>query len=127
MEKKKLSNRRNGYTQKMRVGGQKLFLRTGEYSDGSLGEIFINMSKTGSLLNALLDCFCISTSIALQHGCPLDDLVDKFVFAKFDPSGFVQDHEHIKKAESIIDAVFRDLAINYLGREDLKHESKPEA
>lgn len=120
--KKKLPQRRRGYTQKMVVGGQTLFLHTGEYEDGTLGEIFIDLAKTGSLLRAVMNGFCIAISIALQHGAPLEGLVDKFTFFKFDPSGIVQGHQHIKRADSIIDAVFRDLGIHYLNREDLKHD-----
>lgn len=120
--KKKLPPRRNGYTQKMVVGGQTLFLHTGEYEDGTLGEIFIDLAKTGSLLRAVMNGFCIAISAGLQHGVPLEWLVDKFTFFRFDPSGIVRGHEHIKLADSIIDAVFRDLGIHYLNRDDLKHD-----
>lgn len=110
----------------MTVGGQTLFLRTGEYEDGSLGEIFIDLAKSGSLLNALMNNFCISTSLALQHGASLEWLVNKFTFVRFHPCGMVQGHEHIKMADSIVDAVFRDLGIHYLKKENLKHGAKEE-
>lgn len=117
----RLPNRRTGYTQKMVVGGQSLYLRTGEYEDGRLGEIFVSLGKEGELISALLNSFCIVTSIALQSGTPLEDLVKNFIFSKFDPSGTVENHPDIKRATSILDAIFRDLAINYLDRDDLKH------
>jgi len=126
MEKRRLPNRRIGYNQKMKVGGQVLFLRTGEYPDGSLGEIFVDLSKTAPTLSAMINGFCIAISAGLQHGVPLDWLVDKFTFFKFEPAGRVENHEHIKMATSILDAIFRDLGINYLGRDDLKHsDQKP--
>ena len=121
MDRVKLPQRRNGYTQKMVVGGQSLYLRTGEYPDGRLGEIFVSLGKEGDLISSLINSFCIVTSIALQSGTPLEDLVKNFVFSKFEPSGQVQNHAHIKMASSILDVIFRDLAINYLGRDDLKH------
>jgi ribonucleoside-diphosphate reductase alpha chain len=121
MSKKSLPDKRIGYTQKMRLGGQTLYLHTGEYKDGSLGEIFVDLSKEGALIRSLLNCICITVSVALQNGTPLEDLVDKFLHTKFDPSGPVQCHAHIKMASSITDLIFRDLAINYLGRDDLKH------
>ena len=123
-EKRRLPNRRIGYNQKMKVGGQTLFLRTGQFEDETLGEIFVDLSKTEPVLSALLNGFCIAISAGLQHGVPLDWFVDKFTFFKFEPAGRVENHEHIKMATSILDAIFRDLAINYLGRNDLKHESK---
>ena len=123
-EKRKLPNRRVGYNQKFKVGGQTLFLRTGEYPDGSLGEIFVDLSKTEPVLSALLNGFCISISVGLQHGVPLDWLVDKFTFFKFEPAGTVEYHKDIKRATSILDAIFRDLGINYLGRQDLKHSQE---
>ncbi len=117
----KLPNRRRGYTQKMVVGGQSLYLRTGEYEDGRLGEIFVSLGKEGDLISSLINSFCIVTSIALQSGTPLEDLVKNFIFSKFEPAGQVLNHPDIKMASSILDAIFRDLAINYLGRDDLKH------
>ena len=119
--KRRLPDRRSGYTQKMVVGGQKLYLRTGEYEDGQLGEIFIDLCKTGSVLRSLMNNYAITVSTALQYGTPLEALVKHSIFTSFEPSGFVQGHDDIKKANSILDAIFRDLAINYLGREDLKH------
>ena len=127
MKKRRLPNRRAGYTQKAVIGTQTIYIRTGEYEDGTLGEIFIDLSKEGSLLRSLMNCFCIAISVALQYGASLEDLCNKFLFTKFEPSGLVKNHPHIKMASSILDLIFRDLAINYLGREDLKHESKPEA
>lgn len=116
-----MPNRRVGYTQKMKIGGQTLYLRTGEYEDGTLGEIFVDLSKEGSLIRSMLNSFCIAISVALQYGASLEDLADKYINSRFEPSGIVQNHEHIKMASSIPDLIFKDLAINYLGREDLKH------
>jgi len=127
MEKKRLPNRRNGYTQKFKIGGQTLYLHTGEYEDGTLGEIFVDLSKEGALIRSMMNGFCINFSVALQYGASLDDLCDKFIGTKFDPSGGVQNHADLKMASSIFDLICKDLAINYLGREDLKHQSKPEA
>ena len=124
MDRIKLPQRRNGYTQKMVVGGQSLYLRTGEYEDGRLGEIFVSLGKEGDLISSLINSFCIVTSIALQSGTPLEDLVKNFVFSKFEPSGMVRNHPDIKFTTSILDAIFRDLAINYLGLEDLKHKTE---
>lgn len=121
MAKNPLPERRRGYTQKMRIGGQTLYLRTGEYEDGTLGEIFVDLSKEGAMIRSLVNCICITVSVALQNGTSLEDLVDKFLHTKFDPSGPVECHSHIKMASSITDLIFRDLAINYLGRNDLKH------
>lgn len=123
MGKRKLPNRRNGYTQKMKIGGQTLYLRTGEYEDGTLGEIFVDLSKEGALIRSMMNSFCISISVALQYGASLEDLCNKFMFTKFEPSGMAKNHFHIKMASSVLDLIFRDLAINYLGRDDLKHES----
>lgn len=124
MQKEKLPNRRIGFTQKVKIDGTSVFLRTGEYEDGRLGEIFIDVGKTGSSISAMINCFCISFSIALQHGVPLEDYVDKFIFTKFEPAGMVQHHEHIATAQSIIDYTFRELAIHYLGRKDLIQKGK---
>lgn len=121
MPKKSLPYRRGGYTQKMRIGGQTLYLRTGEYEDGSLGEIFVDLSKEGAMIRSLVNSLCITVSVALQNGTSLEDLVDKFLHTKFDPSGPVECHPYIKMASSITDLIFRDLAINYLGRDELKH------
>jgi ribonucleoside-diphosphate reductase alpha chain len=116
-----LPNRRNGYTQKAKIDGQTVFVRTGEYEDGSLGEIFIDIAKEGATLRSLMNCFAIAVSIGLQHGVPLEEFVDKFAFTRFDPSGPVQGHPNIKNATSIVDFVFRLLAFDYLGRQDLVH------
>lgn len=117
----RLPQRRKGYTQEMVIDGHLIHLKTGEYEDGTLGEIFVSLGKEGDLISSLINSFCIVTSIALQTGTPLEDLVKNFTFTRFEPSGMVKHHPHIKMASSILDAIFRDLAINYLGREDLKH------
>ncbi|MBP6624087.1 MAG: vitamin B12-dependent ribonucleotide reductase [Chitinophagaceae bacterium] len=120
VERKTLPARRRGYTTKSKVGGQAVFLRTGEYNDGTLGEIFIDMAKEGATMRSLLNCFAISISIGLQYGVPLEEFVDKFVFTRFEPAGMV-DHPNIKNATSIIDYIFRALGYDYLGRTDLVH------
>ena len=120
-EQEKLPTRRKGYTQKAKVGGHTIFLRTGEYDDGRLGEIFLDMNKEGSALRALINNFAISVSLGLQYGVPLEEYVDAFTFTKFEPAGMVQGNDAIKNATSILDYVFRELAISYLGRHDLAH------
>ncbi|WP_078710374.1 vitamin B12-dependent ribonucleotide reductase [Consotaella salsifontis] len=120
-EREKLPNRRKGYTQKAKIGGHTIFLRTGEYDDGRLGEIFLDMNKEGSALRALINNFAISVSLGLQFGVPLDEYVEAFTFTKFEPAGMVQGNEAIKNATSILDYVFRELAVSYLGRHDLAH------
>jgi ribonucleoside-diphosphate reductase alpha chain len=120
-EKKPLPSKRQGYTQKVKIGGHSIYLRTGEYEDGSLGEIFLDINKEGSLLRSMMNCFAISVSLGLQYGVPLDDYVKLFTFARFEPNGTVIGHDHIKRATSIIDFIFRDLALNYLGRTDFAH------
>jgi ribonucleoside-diphosphate reductase alpha chain len=120
VERKSLPAKRRGFTQKAKINGQVLFLRTGEYQDGTLGEIFIDLAKEGSTLRSLMNCFAISISVGLQYGVPLDEFVDKFVFTKFEPSGMV-DHPNIKTTTSLVDFVFRALAFDYLGRTDLVH------
>jgi ribonucleoside-diphosphate reductase alpha chain len=119
--REKLPARRKGYTQKAVVGGHKVYLRTGEYDDGKLGEIFIDMHKEGAALRAMMNNFAISVSVGLQYGVPLDEYVDAFTFTKFEPAGMVQGNESIKNATSILDYVFRELAVSYLGRNDLAH------
>ncbi|MBY0516946.1 MAG: vitamin B12-dependent ribonucleotide reductase [Bacteriovoracaceae bacterium] len=119
--KRSLPNRRSGYTQKANVGGHKIYLRTGDYQDGTLGEIFIDMHKEGAAYRSLMNCFSIAISLGLQYGVPLEELVDAFTFTKFEPNGVVQGHDNIKMATSVIDYVFRDLAMKYLGRYDLVH------
>ncbi len=120
-KRKKLPFRRGGYTQKVKIGNQSLFLRTGEYKGGQLGEIFIDMHREGAAFRSLLSCFAIAISLGLQHGVPLDEYVDAFVFTKFEPNGMVVGHDRIKMANSIIDYIFRELAVTYLGRDDLAH------
>ncbi len=126
VERRSLPAKRRGFTQKAKINGQALFLRTGEYGDGTLGEIFIDMAKEGATMRSMLNCFAISISIGLQYGVPLEEFVDKFAFTKFDPSGFVE-HPNIKSATSIVDFIFRALGYEYLGRTDLVHVlDKPE-
>ncbi len=117
----RLPKRRNGFTQEATVGGHKVYIRTGEYEDGSLGELFIDMHKEGAPLRAWADSFAILTSIALQHGVPLSELVDAFTFTRFEPHGSVVGHDHVKQATSIVDYIFRSLGIEYLERLDLAH------
>jgi ribonucleoside-diphosphate reductase alpha chain len=116
-----MPDRRKGYTQKAVVGGHKVYLRTGEYDDGRLGEIFIDMHKEGAALRSLLNNFAIAVSLGLQYGVPLDEYVDAFTFTRFEPSGPVQGNDSIKYATSILDYVFRELAVSYLSRFDLAH------
>src|SRR5205085_9028 len=120
VERKKLPAKRRGFTQKAKVGGQVIFLRTGEYQDETLGEIFIDLAKEGSTLRSLMNCFAIAVSVGLQYGVPLEEFVEKFVFTKFEPAGMV-DHPNIKTTTSLVDFVFRALAYEYLGRTDLVH------
>jgi len=120
IERKTLPGKRRGFTQKAKVGGQAIFLRTGEYGDGTLGEIFIDLAKEGSTLRSLMNCFAIAVSVGLQYGVPLEEFVDKFVFTRFEPAGMV-DHPNIKSATSLIDYIFRVLGYEYLGRTDLVH------
>jgi ribonucleoside-diphosphate reductase alpha chain len=116
-----MPQRRKGYTQKAVVGGHKVYLRTGEYEDGRIGEIFVDMHKEGSAFRALMDSFAISVSMGLQYGVPLDTYVEAFTFTRFEPNGIVQGNDAIKNATSILDYIFRELAISYLGRDDLAH------
>ena len=113
--------RRKGYTQKAIVGGHKVYLHTGEYEDGRLGEIFIDMHKEGAALRAMMNNFAIAVSVGLQYGVPLEEFVEAFTFTRFEPAGLVQGNDSIKNATSILDYVFRELAISYLGRHDLAH------
>lgn len=117
--RRKLPNRRAGYTQKAVVGGHKVYLRTGEYEDGQIGEIFVDMHKEGAAFRSLMNAFAISVSLGLQHGVPLEEFVDAFTFFKFEPNGIVTGNKHIKMSTSVIDFIFRELAITYLGRYDL--------
>jgi ribonucleoside-diphosphate reductase alpha chain len=126
VERKSLPGKRRGFTQKAKVGGQVIFLHTGEYNDGTLGEIFIDLAKEGSTLRSLMNCFSIAVSVGLQYGVPLEEFVEKFVFTKFEPAGMV-DHPNIKTTTSLVDFVFRCLAYEYLDRTDLVHVlDKPE-
>ena len=123
--REKMPERRKGYTQKAIVGGHKVYLRTGEYSDGTLGEIFIDMHKEGAGFRAMMNNFAIAVSVGLQYGVPLEEFVDAFTFTKFEPAGMVQGNDSIKNATSILDYIFRELAVSYLDRTDLAHV-KPE-
>ncbi|MDQ6813643.1 MAG: vitamin B12-dependent ribonucleotide reductase, partial [Bacteroidota bacterium] len=126
VQRKSLPGKRRGFTQKAKIGGQVIFLRTGEYSDNTLGEIFIDLAKEGSTLRSLMNCFAIAVSVGLQYGVPLEEFVEKFVFTKFEPAGMV-DHPNIKTTTSIVDFIFRCLAYEYMGRTDLVHVlDKPE-
>jgi ribonucleoside-diphosphate reductase alpha chain len=120
-QREKLPSRRSGYTQKAVVGGHKVYLHTGDYTDGRLGEIFIDMHKEGAAFRSVMNAFAIAVSLGLQYGVPLDEFVNAFTFTRFEPSGFVGGHDRIKSATSVIDFIFRDLAIEYLGRDDLAH------
>jgi ribonucleoside-diphosphate reductase alpha chain len=124
-KRRALPTRRRGYTQKARVGGHKVYLRTGEYEDGTLGEIFIDMHREGAAFRSLMNCFAIAISLGLQYGVPLEEFVDAFVFTRFEPNGPVTLHDNIKMSTSVIDYVFRELALSYLGRDDLV-QVKPE-
>jgi len=124
-EREKMPQRRKGYTQKAIVGGHKVYLRTGEYEGGQLGEIFIDMHKEGAGFRAMMNNFAIAVSVGLQYGVPLEEFVDAFTFTKFEPAGMVQGNDSIKNATSILDYIFRELAVSYLDRTDLAHV-KPE-
>jgi ribonucleoside-diphosphate reductase alpha chain len=121
VDRQKLPHRRKGYTQKAIVGGHKVYIRTGEYDDGSLGEVFLDMHKEGAAFRSLMNNFAIAVSIGLQYGVPLEEFVDAYTFTRFEPSGPVEGNETIKMASSILDYIFRELAISYLGRNDLAH------
>ncbi len=125
-QRKRLPDRRAGYTQKSKINGQSVYIRTGEYENGQLGEIFIDMHREGATVRSLLNCFAISISLGLQHGVPLEEFVDAFVFTRFEPSGIVSGNAKIKFATSIIDYIFRELAVSYLGRNDLAHVNNDE-
>jgi len=117
----KMPDRRKGYIQKVTIGNHKIYLHTGEYNDGRVGEIFIDMNKEGELVKALMNNFAIAISLGLQYGVPLDEFVDAYIKTKFEPSGEVKGNDRILNASSILDYIFRELAISYLGREDLAH------
>jgi ribonucleoside-diphosphate reductase alpha chain len=126
-EREKMPDRRKGYTQKAVVGGHKVYLRTGEYDDGRLGEIFIDMHKEGAALRSFINNFAIAVSLGLQYGVPLEEYVDAFTFTRFEPAGPVQGNDSIKYATSILDYVFRELAVSYMGRFDLAHVDPSES
>tara|TARA_B100000029_G_scaffold336261_1_gene328364 strand:- start:448 stop:1302 length:855 start_codon:yes stop_codon:yes gene_type:complete len=117
----KMPDRRKGYIQKVTISDHKIYLHTGEYDDGKIGEIFIDMNKEGELVKALMNNFAIAISLGLQYGVPLDEFVDAFIETKFEPSGEIKGNDRILSASSILDYIFRELAISYLGREDLAH------
>ena len=117
----KLPDRRKGYIQKAGVGGHKVYIHTGEYEDGSLGEIFIDMHKEGAAFRSLMNNFAIAISIGLQYGVPLDEFVDAYVFTRFEPAGPVTGNDRVRSATSILDYIFRELAISYLERGDLSN------
>ena len=120
-DRSKMPDRRKGYIQKVSIGDHKIYLHTGEYDEGKIGEIFIDMNKEGELVKALMNNFAIAISLGLQYGVPLDEFVDAFIETKFEPSGEIKGNDRILNASSILDYIFRELAISYLGREDLAH------
>ena len=120
-DRSKMPDRRKGYIQKISIKDHKIYLHTGEYDDGKVGEIFIDMNKEGELVKALMNNFAIAISLGLQYGVPLDEFVDAFIETKFEPSGEIKGNDRILNASSILDYIFRELAISYLGREDLAH------
>ncbi len=120
-ERERLPDRRKSYTQKAIVGGHKVYLHTGEYEDGRLGEIFIDMHKEGAAFRSLMNNFAIAVSVGLQYGVPLEEFVDAFTFTRFEPAGLVQGNDSIKNATSILDYIFRELAVSYLDRHELAH------
>lgn len=125
VERKQLPSKRRGFTFKAKVGGQPMFVRTGEYNDGTLGEIFLDMAKEGATMRSLMNSFAIAVSVGLQYGVPLEEYVDKFIFTRFEPAGMVE-HANIKSATSVLDFIFRLLAYEYLDRTDLVHIQDPE-
>ncbi len=120
-KRRRLPDRRKGYTQKAKINGQSVYIRTGDYDNGQLGEIFVDMHREGATVRSLLNCFAISISLGLQHGVPLEEFVDAFVFTRFDPSGPVRGNDRIRFSTSVIDYIFRELAVTYLSRNDLAH------
>jgi len=121
LRRRRLPKRRHGFTQEARIGGHKVFLRSGEYEDGTIGEIFIDMHKEGAAFRSMMNCFAIAVSMGLQYGVPLEDLVDQFTFTRFEPQGRVDGHENIRNCTSVVDYVFRVLGLEYLNRTDLAH------
>ena len=125
VEKKRLPGKRTGFTQKVKIDGQTVFVRTGEYGDGTLGEIFVDIHKEGATFRSLMNCFAIAVSIGLQYGVPLEEFVSKFAFTRFEPAGFIEGHDNIKSCTSIVDFIFRLLGFEYLGNDELV-QIKPE-
>jgi ribonucleoside-diphosphate reductase alpha chain len=121
VQKKSLPFKRRGFTQKATIDGQTVFVRTGEYEDGTLGEIFVDMHKEGATFRSLMNCFAIAVSVGLQYGVPLEEYVEKFTFTRFEPAGMVAGHANIRSATSIIDYIFRMLGYEYQNRTDLVH------
>jgi ribonucleoside-diphosphate reductase alpha chain len=121
LRRRRLPKRRHGFTQEARIGGHQVFLRTGEYEDGTIGEIFIDMHKEGAAFRSMMNCFAIAVSMGLQYGVPLEDLVDQFTFTRFEPHGRVDGHDNIRACTSVVDYVFRVLGLEYQGRTDLAH------
>jgi ribonucleoside-diphosphate reductase alpha chain len=119
--RERLPRKRKGFTQEARVGGHKIYLRTGEYLDGTLGEIFIDLHKEGAAFRSIMNCFAMAVSIGLQYGVPLETFVDQYTFTRFEPSGTVEGHDNVKIATSIVDYLFRVLGIEYLHRYELAH------
>src|SRR5258706_13344411 len=117
----RLPKKRHGFTQEAKVGGHKIFLRTGEYASGQLGEIFIDMHKEGAAFRSLMNCFAMAVSVGLQYGVPLETFVEQFTFTRFEPQGLVEGHPNIKFSTSIVDYLFRVLGVEYLQRYDLCH------
>ena len=124
-ERETLPHRRKSYTQKAIVGGHKVYLHTGEYEDGRLGEIFIDMHKEGAAFRSLMNNFAIAISVGLQYGVPLEEFVEAFTFTRFEPAGLVIGNDSIKNATSVLDYIFRELGVSYLGRTDLAHVVPP--
>ena len=125
--RRKLPHRRKGYTQKASINKHKVYLRTGEYMDGSIGEIFIDMHKEGAAFRSLMNNFAIAVSIGLQYGVPLEEFVEAFTFTRFEPSGKVHGNTEIKFSTSVLDYIFKELAISYLGRDDFSNHDQSEA
>src|SRR5207247_6245717 len=121
LRRRRLPKRRHGFTQEARIGGHKVFLRAGEYEDGTLGEIFIDMHKEGAAFRSIMNCFAIAVSMGLQYGVPLEDLVDQFTFTRFEPQGRVDGHDNLRACPSVANYAFRTLGLEYLNRTDLVH------
>src|SRR5689334_15356533 len=117
----RLPTKRHGFTQEAKVGGHKIFLRTGEYVNGQLGEIFIDMHKEGAAFRSIMNCFAMAVSIGLQYGVPLETFVEQYTFTRFEPQGIVEGHDYVKMSTSIVDYLFRVLGVEYLNRYDLAH------